>query len=141
MTLAEFVNRAVGVPFKERGRGYDGWDCYGVVFQAHLDVLGIELPAYDGEYRSTCQRGRLEALIARETAARWSVPANPEAMDAILLRVEGNDMHLGLVIDSHRFLHVDRGVDTCVQEFTGLEWKGRVAGFYRFVKPQAAMAS
>ena len=48
MTAEQFVERAVCVPFLDKGRGYDGFDCWGLVVCYYRDVLGIELPSYDG---------------------------------------------------------------------------------------------
>lgn len=140
MTLTEFVNRAVGVPFLDGGRDDAGWDCYGLVYCGCRDVLGIEIPAYAGFYKSTKQARLLMSISERELATTWSPVAAPQPMDGILLRVDGRPLHVGLVLDRTRFLHVEEGKETCVQEFDGLEWRQRVLGFYR-LKPQAAMAS
>ena len=48
MTWDQFAAKAMSVPFVPLGRGYSGWDCWGLVMCGYRDVLGIELPTYEG---------------------------------------------------------------------------------------------
>jgi len=42
--------------------------------------------------------------------------------------------HVGLVIDRKRMLHVMEGINSTIEEFTGIQWKKKVEGFYRYVR-------
>ncbi|MEM9681626.1 MAG: NlpC/P60 family protein [Pseudomonadota bacterium] len=140
MTLEEFVNKAIGVPFVDKGRDYTGWDCHGLLRCAYMDVLGVELPSYTDAYRSTKDVTAIEEIFEHERTANWMKVDKPAPMDGILLRLDNRPVHVGVVITHRDFLHTDRGIDTCVQEYTGLEWGLRVIGVFR-LKPQSRMAS
>lgn len=142
MTLEEFARKAVGVPFVDGGRDYTGWDCYGELYVAYRDVLGIEIPAYRGAYKTAKQVDVLTGISEHELRTNWSKVERPQPMDGILIRIDGRPVHVGLVLDRRHFLHVDRGVQTCVQDYKSFEWGLRVLGFYRLAeRPQALMAS
>ena len=52
--------------------------------------------------------------------------------DIILLRTGNMIYHVGLVIDKKRMLHVMEGINSTIEEFTGIQWKQKVEGFYRW---------
>jgi hypothetical protein len=41
-------------------------------------------------------------------------------------------IHGGIVLDSCRMLHIERGLDAVIERFYGMVWKDRIEGFYRF---------
>lgn len=146
LTVEAFAARAVGVPFLDRGRDYAGWDCWGCLRCGIRDVLGVDIPSYAAHYRTARDQRRIAALMERDRPALWTEVAAPAPMDGILLRIDGRPTHVGLVIDGRRFLHVERGIDTVLEDFGGVQWRERVLGFYRLravdaESPQAAIAS
>jgi hypothetical protein len=105
-------------------------------------VLSVALPSYADRYRSVKQARRLLDVFGGELRHGWVEVDQPVAMDGVLLRIGGRPLHVGLMLDGTRFLHVDRGIETCVQEIDGIEWRDRVLGYYRLAsRPQALMAS
>jgi len=135
MQLDEFIDRALAVPFLEKGRSWSGWDCWGVVYMAYNEVLDIELPQYTGEYSSSIRRDELRNLIERRKDAEWSNVDDPIAMDFVLLKMLGRDCHIGLMIDAKNFLHVEAKCMTHIESVNDIAWRGagydKVEGFYR----------
>jgi cell wall-associated NlpC family hydrolase len=134
LTVPEFAERAENVPFVEDGMGYDGWNCWGVVHCGFRDVLGIVLPKYDEHYASIRDFKELERIFNAEMEPWKQVPEGQEqAMDVAKLRIFGHPIHVGLVINSRgQMLHVDEGVNTCVESFRRAHWKRRYLGAFRY---------
>ena len=131
MTLQEFIKKAVGVPFKPHGRGYDNWDCWGLIYIAHRDVYSIDLPSYDKEYKSiNREREKIEGLYSAGKQEEWVEVKDPQAGDVVMLYMDGRAVHVGLMIDKDKFLHTEQGIDTCVQRLTDFQF--RIEGFYRY---------
>lgn len=138
MTLPEFLDRAITVPFDEKGRSWDGWDCWGVPYLAFREVLGVELPEHTGEYSSTRRLKELRDLIDRNRRAEWVEVDEPCAMDCVVLYMMGEASHIGLMIDDRgNFLHVEAKCMAMVENVNDRAWRGpgydKIEGFYRHV--------
>jgi cell wall-associated NlpC family hydrolase len=124
----------VGLPFAEHGRDRDGLDCWGLVRLAYAEQYGVLLPSYAEGYATTTDREEIPKLVSGEIASEWEpiTPGEEQEGDVVLLRVLGRPIHVGLILDPPRFLHVMQGVDACVQDYQGAMWNRRVLGFYRY---------
>lgn len=137
MTLPEFINAALGVPFRERGRDYAGWDCWGLVRCAYRDVWGIDLPSYAEGYpapaRSVEGREAMRDVVQAATAqgGAWRAVAAPRAGDVVVLRVTGRPIHVGLLLDGERFIHAEDKVGAVIEKLASPAWSRRLDGFYR----------
>lgn len=134
MTLAEFARRAIRVPFVDRGRDYDGWDCYGLLRCGYRDVLGIELPAHDIGYETAGDTAQDREAIHRMVMAgraAWRRIDAPEPGDVPLLICIGRPVHVGLMIDRERFLHCERAIGTVIERLRAPIWARRCEGVYR----------
>ena len=142
MTLNEFVARAVGVPFKPRGRDWNGWDCWGCVVLSFHEILGIELPSYEDQYEDDDVRGsaRLGELVAAQLGEWAVVPLNRDAsrpytfakpMDVAVFRLHGRPLHTGLVLDQARMLHTEHKIGTVIERLSSPMWAKRLEGIYR----------
>jgi cell wall-associated NlpC family hydrolase len=123
--------RYVGLPFKSLGRDRSGVDCWGIVYLVYQEAFRREVPRY-GEYVDAYDFLEVSALIRGEIATRWH-EVSPEACgDVILLRVNGQPCHVGIVVAQGKFLHSIEGSDSCVERYDGLKWKRRILGFYHY---------
>ena len=110
MTWREFAERAISVPFAERGRGYEGWDCWGLVVCAYRDVLGVELPRYDN-YQSIRDHRRIRRLVVAGVK-EWDRAGAQDGAVAVIYR-RSFEIHTGLVIEGgRRILHCEENVHT-----------------------------
>ncbi|WP_028449702.1 C40 family peptidase [Chitinibacter tainanensis] len=119
----EFID-LIGVPFEYKGRGPDTFDCYGLLRELYRRQ-GHDIP----DYISPTDGARISALFANQLVLWREVEPEPGA--AVLIRVPGN-MHCGMLIDRHRFIHTWEGAGgVCIEEID--DWKSRVLGYYRYV--------
>ena len=135
MNITEFARLAIDVPFLERGRGWRGWDCWGLIQAGHREILGVSLPSYAEGYRDTGHsaesRRRLAALLERNKGA-WRRVLRPRACDVVLLNIAGRPIHVGLAIDAGLMLHAEARIDTVIERLASPMWARRIEGFYRY---------
>jgi len=138
MQLSQFIDKALEVPFLDRGRSWMGWDCWGLVYMAYREVRNINLPYYTGQYSSSIRRNELNNLIKAEKQKTvvWSSVTDPEAMDGVLIRLLGRNCHIGLMIDKTHFIHAEAKVMTHIGKVDDIFWRGegydKIEGFYRY---------
>ena len=135
MTKQEFADRAILVPFEEKGRSWGGWDCWGIPYLGFREVLGIQLPEMTGKYSSTRRLKELRILIDRNKGTEWVSVDEPRAMDCVILLMMGESCHIGLMLDEVHVLHVEANCMTIVERIDQPPWRGtgydKVEGFYR----------
>ena len=122
-----FILRSVGVPFVEHGRDYDGLDCWGLVWIAYRDVLGIHLPSLSESYDKVRDwKGLRELFLV--TRNEWRKVACPSTGDVAAIYRRGIPIHFGLVIQGgRRILHVEEGIETVHEPIS----RFRIEGTYR----------
>jgi cell wall-associated NlpC family hydrolase len=134
MTLKEFINKALLVKFKDKGRNYEGWDCWGPSRCAYQDILGVELPSFIDDYVNagdTKASRRVINDIILSQKHNWIKVEQSEALDVVLFRFGDTETHLGLMIDKNRFLHCEKKINTVIERIDSLKWRRRVEGVYR----------
>jgi len=72
ISIEEFIDRAMDVPFLEHGRDYNGWDCWGLVVCGQRDVYGVKLPDLSNQYSSTRRLQELSILIDKNKPGQWA---------------------------------------------------------------------
>lgn len=135
MPVPFWAGRYIGLPFEDHGRNRAGLDCWGLVRLILSEQFGIALPSFAAEYRRTTDTGKISDLILREVPAWQFVTAGDERLgDVIILRQRGAPMHVGVVLGDQRMLHIEHGVNSAIEPYSGPCWKDRVFGFYRYRK-------
>lgn len=121
--------RFVGIPFKERGRGRDGADCWYFVHLVLKEQFGLHVPTYDGV--GWVEGGDREALarFMAERRSEWRPIAEGAERpgDVILLRVFGQPIHVGVVAAPPLMLHCEQGTDSCLAFYERRPWRFRLA--------------
>lgn len=114
------MEHLVGFPY--RGR----FGCFLLVREA-LQALGKPVPDYtDG----LSEHARLAAL--QDGLARHAVQVDsPHRGDVVLLRVLGEPVHIGIMVNAKEMLHCTQGTNACIEPINGARWRGRVVGFWR----------
>lgn len=114
------------------GRPYETRGCWELLRLVYSEQLGITLPSYAERGLDEDDRHALAALICAERVVWQAVPAGAEqGGDAVLMRIAGEPMHIGVVVEPGRFLHVRRGHTACIESYRTPQWRQRVEGFYR----------
>lgn len=133
MPVPFWAGHYIGLPFKDHGRDRSGLDCWGLVRLVLAEQFNIALPSHAHEYQRTTQVEKISALIEREALAWKIIAVGQEACgDVIVLRVRGKPMHVGLVLGDRQMLHIEHGINSVIERYTGVRWADRLAGFYRY---------
>ena len=116
MTPAEFVNKAIGVPWVRWRSDWHGMDCYGLLVLWHREVCGIEIgdvsaddPSQDGRIAAVVKHAfgsepRIESL---RSDMGW-VECTPEPYATCWMTYrDGAPTHCGVLLDVGRVLHSD----------------------------------
>lgn len=129
------------IPFKDKGRDFDGVDCWGLVYLIYKEELGIELPLYLDGY-SKANTEEVEKIIS-ENKGTWKQITKEEAsaFDAVLmrsiLRTEARSIvaetHVGIMISPTSFIHIEDsiGVNVCHLN-RDQRVVNRIVGFFKY---------
>lgn len=129
----DLFGRYVGIPYLDRGRGFCGLDCYGLLCLVYRELRGLDLPSFDQHYVSAADRREIADLIADHLAAWREIPAGEEKpFDGVLMRELQFARHIGVVVQPGQLLHVERGETSRIERYRSGRLVHRVVGFYRF---------
>lgn len=107
----------IGKPYKEHGRGLDGYDCYGVCMKV-CERIGIKLPEVD-----------------ELSSEPFYKPEKPQLGDIVLINA-GVERHVGVMLDRLQLLTVystgRRGVHRMRIDHPWI--KDRILGIYRYAR-------
>lgn len=122
------------IPFVEKGRSFDGCDCWGLAVLVCRNEFGIELPDYADAYDSTDNRFAIAAKIEAEKRAGIYEPVYfAEAGTIIILRLQGRPWHCAIAVDKRWMLHIVRGANAVLELTHSWVWRNHVEGMYRHV--------
>lgn len=96
----------VGLPWRDRGRGPDGFDCWGLLIAAFKAGTGIQLPTYSADYSNSADERETRAVLAGERGD-WSKidERASRPFDAALMTI-GKRVHVGLLVRRGLMLHM-----------------------------------
>lgn len=125
MTWSEFVERAISVPFLEKGRSFDGWDCWGLCVVGYRELYDLQI--VDRDYPSTKDYRTIHRLFT-EGRRTWRQVVVPTVGNVAIIFRRGLDIHAGLVGEREMILHVEEQVGTVQEPIKDF----RVEGFYEY---------
>lgn len=127
----EWAAKYIGIPFADHGATLAGCDCWGLVRMVYADVLGVHLVDFAAEYESSTDESA--PRLIDKVRSGWLEVDHPLPLDVILLKIQGRPWHVGIVAAKNKMLHVTRGVDAVIDDYTRPMWARRIEGFYRWV--------
>jgi cell wall-associated NlpC family hydrolase len=95
MTPAEFVDRALSVPWVRWGSDWSGADCFGLIVMWHRHVLGVDL----GDVPRT------DIASGFASATGWQRCEAASGATAFMAFRDGAPGHCGIVLDGLTLLH------------------------------------
>jgi cell wall-associated NlpC family hydrolase len=132
--IAEWAGQYVGVPWKEKGRDPEGWDCWGLVRWIQLKHYGHSLPQFRGEYTDATDGLEIASLIdVSRPILNVQRVSDPQDGDLVLMAFLGQLCHIGIYAGDCRVLHVLPRIDTVLDRTDGIRNARRVEGYYRVV--------
>lgn len=132
------ADRFLTIPFRSRGRSYDGADCWGLVWLYHRDVMGIALTDW-ADVPARALR-RISGLIAEHKRA-WPVVIEPRDGDVVVMRALSasgtiEDTHVGVVVDRRYVLHTEERTGARLERLSAPHVAARIMEIRRH--PRAA---
>lgn len=108
-------DRWVGLPWEDKARGPRSYDCWGLFRAAFMAGKGIALPAYDEAYSTAEDQAEVGAIVSGGLGDWVDVRRGTErAFDGAVMRL-GGTLHVGLIVQPGRLLHVRRGATSAIE--------------------------
>lgn len=121
------------IPFKDRGYGYDGCHCWGLVYLVYRDELRIELSKYS-EYTAMQLRMAAATIKTGKLLEPWRpVKGTWQPFDVVVMKVARSDLegHVGVATGSGFVLHIEEGLNSVNMPIDHLRIRNRIVGAYR----------
>lgn len=136
-----WVAHYIGAPYVHGARIGDvvtGYNCWGLFAAVQREVFGRTLAEYEGPLALRGNTAAMGAAAEAMAAQFEQVPAGQEREgDAILMRIAGAPIHVGIVTAPGEMLHSERGCDACRESYRNGMWSHRIVGFYRMTGGRA----
>ena len=144
-----WVNRWVGLPYAELGRGPAAFDCWGLCREIAAKEFGVALPSYADAYADCGETEELDALLAREMTAwmaigwrrevEWAGKTGSEVVRADTerpgdflcfrrLRLRG---HVAVVAGGGWMIHIEEGLSSAPERYGEGPWSRRLVAIRR----------
>ncbi len=125
-----WANEYVGIPFEEKGRGHAGCDCWGLARLVLKEQFDVDLMDHDGDYETVKDRHAI-AVAVENDLPNWVETKKPQCGDVVLLRCKGLPLHIGVMLNRRRMLHILEGINAGTERLDSIVWKDRIIGYYR----------
>ena len=127
------VEKYVGKPFEDRGRGPDSFDCWGLV-KAIFQERGIDIP----DYEISCFQTRTIGAQMEISRDEWHRLDEPGVPCLVVMKSDANHPtmcnHCGVYIGEGQFIHTLQKTGVIVTPLRHPYWRGKIEGFYRYGK-------
>lgn len=109
------------------GRNYDEYNCLDLVKEFYADIFKLNIKNYyEGD---TPDSKQVESLIVSNKGDFIEVKGPVKLGDIVVIKLFGVECHIGVVIDSKRFLHSVKNVGSAMETFN--RYSRMISGFYR----------
>jgi cell wall-associated NlpC family hydrolase len=125
-----WADKYVGIEFEEKGRNRDGCDCWGLVRLVLKEQFDVDLMDHNDDYRSVKDRHAI-ARVVENDLSNWIETEKPQCGDVVLLRSKGLPLHIGVMVNKRKMLHIEKGINAGTERLDSITWKDRVIGYYR----------
>lgn len=136
MTEKRFLSLMLRAPFLLNGRGYAGVDCWGLVWLAYRDIMGLVLPSYVDVSRETSDYKGIDYSVRMELNTWVKAPPPYVFGDvAVFSLLNKYYFHVGLMLNNTLMMHAYADA-SCIETIIltyGSQWRKRLAGVYRHV--------
>lgn len=111
-------------PYKSRGTGPDGLDCYTLIKLFYRQEFRIELPEVDyTENWYEKDSGRMLAVLGEE--AGFSVTESFDYGNLLIFKERGMAKHVGIVLSDEHFIHTTVS-GTAIHSYRTGKWAGKI---------------
>ncbi len=130
--LNDFIRGMMAIPYKHRGRGYDGADCGGAIIIFYRDFRGITLPDFDVEYDENWAVRSDKSHFLENYYKLFDKVERPALFDMVLFQTKrGIAHHGGVVLRNGRFFHISK-TGASINRYSEEPFLERLNGFYHY---------
>ena len=140
MDVCNRLQKYLGIPFCDHGRGILGCDCWGLVHLVYREELGIILPDLGDLYGNAYARPEVDATVNSATAESWNVDVTTKErrpFDVLTFLRGGIETHVGLWVADNTMLHVMDGMCAAFERYDTAKWSRRFSRALRHVAMEA----
>lgn len=132
----QWCEKYIPIPFLNKGRDWEGCDCWGLACLVYKTELGIELPSYLDEYSDAELDENVWKTFKREVPLYWERKKENVKFDIALFRVLGNPWHVGIMLDNTNYmLSTSCRIGTHIVDWSKNPlWKKCFLGGFRYVR-------
>ena len=124
-----WAGRFIGIPYRDSGFGFDGCNCFGIVYLVLKHRAGIEIDPQADVSAADVARASNRALSVAHNEPWREVAGEPQAFDVALLK--GDPFHTGIIIAPNILLHVWRSPSSMAMSLDNPRIRARIVGFFR----------
>ena len=118
------------IPWKDKGRGWNGCDCWGLACLFLREECGVTVQD-PGSY-VTCRDIERVRRIAEEEKRNWVLITAPIKGDVVDLSLSERDFHVGVVVTPGWVMHIEQGGWPQIVELKSKRIFGRIRGYWRY---------
>lgn len=119
-------SKYLGIPYKENGRDSNGLDCYGLIRMISHE-LGISIP----EYATPDEQSLIYQMYNSEKELFLKLD-KPEPNCYVVFSIKPYHIHIGIMIDENKFIHILEKRNVAIEELNHWFWKEKIIGFYKW---------
>jgi len=127
-----WFEKYVGLPFIDGGRDLTGVDCWGLVRLILRSEKNIDTPSY-GEISAEDLMG-IAGMVAQACRVEPWIEIHPKArsaFDVVVMRRAREPVHLGILAEQSRLLHIERKTDSVLIPIDHRSVEQRIIGYFR----------
>lgn len=126
------LERYLEIPFLDGGRSFNGADCYGLVRLIHMSENIGQLPEFCGIGAKETLKIRSAVSDNQCNCSEWKKVENDVKFgDVVLLKINGAPVHVGMMLDAKKFIHISDKIDCSIDSLSTSRWRTRIEGIYR----------
>jgi len=139
-----WADKYIGIPWVSHGRGPEGYDCWGLIRFIAKDQFGWDWPSYDDTYTLGSQADDVSVYKVNEGLIKdWHKIHDDDQSafkyidrtiqgDIIWLKHKSHVVHMGMMLDTRKFIHVSATTDSIISRADHFIWKNKILGYYRW---------
>jgi cell wall-associated NlpC family hydrolase len=125
-----WMEKYVGLPFKDFGRDFAGVDCWGLVRLVLAHECGITVPSY-GEISAEDLSGVAKEVAGESSREPWHPTVHARAFDVAVMHRRRAPVHVGIMADVTHVLHIERATNVVLIEVTHPSVSFRSIAYFR----------
>jgi len=110
------------------GLDYKEYDCYDFASYVYEKELNKRLPSFDYDVND---KNSIAVNLSKGKPLFKQVD-KPEKYCLVLLKTEYSSRHIGVMIDSRRFIHMIKNSSPVVSSIRDNEYSGNILGFFKY---------